>query len=31
VYRDTLTLRYLPGRETGAPNPTYAPWHRVGG
>jgi TRAP-type transport system periplasmic protein len=30
VYRDTLTLRYLPGRETGAPNPTYAPWHRVG-
>ena len=31
VYRDTLTLRFLPGRETGAPNPTYAPWHRVGG
>jgi TRAP-type C4-dicarboxylate transport system substrate-binding protein len=31
VYRDTLTLRYLPGRETGPPNPTFAPWHRVGG
>jgi len=30
VFRDTLTLRYLPGRETGAPNPTFAPWHRVG-
>jgi TRAP-type C4-dicarboxylate transport system substrate-binding protein len=31
VYRDTLTLRYLPGRETEPPNPTFAPWHRVGG
>jgi TRAP-type C4-dicarboxylate transport system substrate-binding protein len=31
VYRGTLTLRYLPGRETGPPNPTFAPWHRVGG
>jgi TRAP-type C4-dicarboxylate transport system substrate-binding protein len=30
VYRDTLTLRFLPGRERGAPNPTFAPWHRVG-
>jgi TRAP-type C4-dicarboxylate transport system substrate-binding protein len=29
VYRDTLTFRYLPGRES-APNPTFAPWHRVG-
>ena len=30
VYRDTLTLRYVPGGERGAPNPTFAPWHRVG-
>jgi TRAP-type C4-dicarboxylate transport system substrate-binding protein len=30
VYRNTLTLHYLPGRETGAPNPTFAPWRRVG-
>lgn len=29
VYRDTLTLHYLPGREIGAPNPTFAAWHRV--
>ena len=31
VYRDTLTLRYPEGRETGPPNPTFAPWYRVGG
>jgi hypothetical protein len=31
VYRDTLTLRFPEGRETGAPNPTFAPWYRVGG
>ena len=31
VYRDTLTFRFPEGRETGAPNPTFAPWHRVGG
>jgi TRAP-type C4-dicarboxylate transport system substrate-binding protein len=31
VFRDTLTLRFPEGRETGAPNPTFAPWHRVGG
>ncbi len=30
VFRDTLTLRYIPGRKIGAPNPTFAPWHRVG-
>jgi TRAP-type C4-dicarboxylate transport system substrate-binding protein len=30
VYRDTLTLRFVPGGERGAPNPTFAPWHRVG-
>jgi TRAP-type transport system periplasmic protein len=30
LFRDTLTLRYVPGREEGAPNPTFAPWHRVG-
>jgi TRAP-type C4-dicarboxylate transport system substrate-binding protein len=30
VFRDTLTLRYIPGRKRGAPNPTFAPWHRVG-
>jgi TRAP-type C4-dicarboxylate transport system substrate-binding protein len=29
AYRDTLTLHFLPGQETGAPNPTFAPWHRV--
>jgi TRAP-type C4-dicarboxylate transport system substrate-binding protein len=29
VYRDTLTLRFLPGRAQGAPNLTFAPWHRV--
>jgi hypothetical protein len=31
VYRDTLTLRFPEGRETGPPNPTFAPWYRVGG
>jgi TRAP-type C4-dicarboxylate transport system substrate-binding protein len=30
AYRDTLTLHFLPGRERGAPNPTFAPWRRVG-
>ena len=30
LFRDTLTFRYLPGKEEGAPNPTFAPWHRVG-
>jgi len=30
VYRDTLTLRYLPDNKKGAPNPTFAPWRRVG-
>jgi TRAP-type C4-dicarboxylate transport system substrate-binding protein len=30
VYRSTLTLRYVPGERRGAPNPTLAPWHRVG-
>jgi hypothetical protein len=30
LFRDTLTLRYVPGRQEGAPNPTFAPWHRVG-
>jgi TRAP-type C4-dicarboxylate transport system substrate-binding protein len=30
LFRDTLTFRYVPGREEGAPNPTFAPWHRVG-
>jgi hypothetical protein len=30
VFRDTLTLSFVPGREEGAPNPTFAPWHRVG-
>jgi TRAP-type C4-dicarboxylate transport system substrate-binding protein len=30
VYRDTLTLRDLPGHAPEAPNPTFAPWHRVG-
>lgn len=29
VYRDSLTLSYIPGAEEGPPNPTYAPWHRV--
>jgi hypothetical protein len=28
VYRDTLTLRAVPG-VSSAPNPTFAPWHRV--
>jgi len=28
--RDTLTLRMVPG-VAEAPNPTFAPWHRVGG
>jgi TRAP-type C4-dicarboxylate transport system substrate-binding protein len=31
LYRETLTLAYVPGKEEGAPNPTFAPWHRVGG
>jgi TRAP-type C4-dicarboxylate transport system substrate-binding protein len=30
LFRDTLVLRYVPGRQEGAPNPTFAPWHRVG-
>ena len=30
VFRDTLTLQYIPGRKRGAPNPTFAPWHRLG-
>jgi hypothetical protein len=30
LYRETLTLAYVPGKEEGAPNPTFAPWHRVG-
>jgi TRAP-type C4-dicarboxylate transport system substrate-binding protein len=29
VYRDTLTLRFVPSRARGAPNPTFAPWRRV--
>jgi C4-dicarboxylate-binding protein DctP len=29
VFRDTLTLRTVPG-VAEAPNPTFAPWHRVG-
>jgi TRAP-type C4-dicarboxylate transport system substrate-binding protein len=29
VFRETLTLRYTSER-VGAPNPTFAPWHRVG-
>lgn len=29
VFRETLTLRYT-SEHLGAPNPTYAPWHRVG-
>jgi TRAP-type C4-dicarboxylate transport system substrate-binding protein len=31
LFRDTLTFQYVPGREEGAPNLTFAPWHRVGG
>src|SRR5262249_16151295 len=30
LFRDTLTFQYVPGREEGSPNLTYAPWHRVG-
>jgi hypothetical protein len=30
VYRDTLTLRIVPG-VAEAPNITFAPWHRVRG
>jgi hypothetical protein len=30
IYRGTLTLDYVPGNRKGAPNPTFAPWHRVG-
>lgn len=30
LYREMLTLAYVPGKEEGAPNPTFAPWHRVG-
>jgi TRAP-type C4-dicarboxylate transport system substrate-binding protein len=30
VYRGALTLRYVPGNKKGAPNPTFAPWRRVG-
>ena len=29
VFRDTLRLRMVPG-VAEAPNPTFAPWHRVG-
>ena len=29
VFRDTLTLRIVPG-VAEAPNPTFAPWYRVG-
>jgi TRAP-type C4-dicarboxylate transport system substrate-binding protein len=29
VFRETLTLRFT-SEHVGAPNPTYAPWHRVG-
>jgi TRAP-type C4-dicarboxylate transport system substrate-binding protein len=29
VFRETLTLHYT-REHLGAPNPTYAPWHRVG-
>ena len=29
LYRDTLTLSFIPGQEEGAPNPTFAPFHRV--
>jgi len=29
VYRDTLTLHFLPRQARGAPNPTFAPWHRI--
>jgi TRAP-type C4-dicarboxylate transport system substrate-binding protein len=29
VFRETLTLRYT-SEHLGAPNPTLAPWHRVG-
>jgi hypothetical protein len=28
VFRETLTLRYT-SEHLGAPNPTYAPWHRA--
>jgi TRAP-type transport system periplasmic protein len=31
LFRDTLTFRYISGKEEGAPNLTFAPWHRVGG
>ena len=31
LFRDTLTFRYVPGKEEGAPNLTYGPWHRVSG
>jgi C4-dicarboxylate-binding protein DctP len=30
IFRETLTLRFT-SEHLGAPNPTYAPWHRVGG
>ena len=29
VFRETLTFRYT-SEHVGPPNPTYAPWHRVG-
>jgi len=29
VFRETLTLRYT-SEHVGAPNPTFAPWYRVG-
>jgi len=29
LFRDTLTLRYIPGKAEGPPNPTFAPWRRV--
>jgi len=30
LFRDTLTFQYVRGKEEGAPNLTFAPWHRVG-
>jgi hypothetical protein len=29
IFRDTLTFRYT-SEHVGGPNPTFAPWHRVG-
>jgi TRAP-type C4-dicarboxylate transport system substrate-binding protein len=30
VYRNTLTLRYVPGRKQGIVHMTLVPWHRAG-